>query len=592
MILESLATFNSLLVILGDLNVLLRIPEMEPASLWMVYWTLSHWWIRQPTQLVVGILDVIITRSDCTISSLRVDPPTISDHGLISCDIPIPRACSASPVFTSRRVRGWKRLDRDRFRGALSAGPLCQDEDYYDGMSASELFDIYTSTIRKTLDRLVPLHDIVSRFRPSTVVRCRSVKHGARLPERRYRQTKDPEDRLAWIHALWEKHTFFMSKENSYCENAVKSNSSNPKKFWRSVSTILGEPAKQTATHSTFSAAEFLTFLKQKVKTIRSNTAGSAPPIFTPTDCSFASFTQCTQQFVWNLIGSAPSKSCELDPAPTFLIKEFLDTLLPFLTCLCNVSLQEGRLPSSQTTAIVTPALQKHRLDSTGMKNYRPISNLSFMSKVIERIVVRQLSQYLDANGLLPKLQSGFRRHHSMESALLRVLSDRFSSVNNERISLLALLDISAAFDTTDHAILLDRLSISFGITGSAFEWMHSSIVSRKQTVHYCGSVLQFAVVRYGVAQRSVLGPLLYVLYTADIQKLIKLLGFGVHLYADDTQFHGSCTVSEAVRVVNEIKICGSSNCLRLNAAKTQFIWLGTGHFLGKRDMQAIDTIL
>ena len=285
----------------------------------------------------------------------------------------------------------------------------------------------------------------------------------------------------------------------------------------------------------------------------------------------------------------------------TFLIKEFLDTLLPFLTRLCNVSLQEGRLPSSQTTvtAIVTPALKKHGLDPNDMKNYRPISNLSFMSKVVERIVVRQLLQYLDANGLLPKLQSGFRRHHSTESALLRVLSDLFSSVDSGRISLLALLDVSAAFDTVDHAILLDRLSISFGMTGSAFDWIRSFIVGRTQTVHYCGSVSQWAVVRSGVAQRSVLVPLLYVLYTADIQKLVESLGFGVHLYADDTQFHGSCAVSEAVglasravRVVNEIKNWMSSNRLRLNADKTQFIWLGTGHFLGNRYTQVIDTIL
>jgi hypothetical protein len=233
------------------------------------------------------------------------------------------------------------------------------------------------------------------------------------------------------------------------------------------------------------------------------------------------------------------------------------------------------------------------------MKNFRPISNLSFMSKIVERIVVRQLSQYLDANGLLPKLQSGFRRHHSTESALLRVLSDLFSSVDSGRISLLALLDVSAAFDTVDHAILLDRLSISFGITGSAFDWMRSFVVGRTQTVHYCGSISQCAVVRSGVAQGSVLGPLLYVLYTADIQKLVESLGFGVHLYADDTQFHGSCAVSEAaglasraVQVVNEIKNWMSSNRLRLNADKTQFIWLGTGHFLGNRDTQAINTIL
>ena len=379
----------------------------------------------------------------------------------------------------------------------------------------------------------------------------------------------------------------------------MRSNSSNPKKLWRSVSTILGEPSKQTTNCSTFSASDFLSFLEQKVETIRSDTAGSAPPVFMPTDCSFTSFTPCSQQFVRNLIGSAPSKSCELDPAPTFLIKESLDILLPFLTRLCNVSLHEGRLPPSQTTAIVTPGLKKHGLDPADMKNYRPISNLSFMSKIVERVVVRQLSEYLSANGLLPTLQSGFRKHHSTESGLLRVLSDILSSVDKGQISLLALLDVSAAFDTVDHSILLDRLSISFGLTGSALDWMRSFIVGRTQTVHYCGSVSRCAVVRSGVAQGSVLGPLLYVLYTADIQRLVVSLGFGVHLYADDTQFHGSCKPADAadlaaraLDVINSVKTWMSSNRLRLNADKTQFIWLGTSHFLGRRDMQAVSSIL
>ena len=174
-----------------------------------------------------------------------------------------------------------------------------------------------------------------------------------------------------------------------------------------------------------------------------------------------------------------------LDPAPTFLIKESLDILLPFFTRLCNVSLREGRLPPSQTTAIVTPRLQKHRLDPADMKNYWPIFNLSFMSKIVERIVVRQLSEYLSANGLLPTLQSGFRKHHSTESGLLWVLFDIFSSVDKRHISLLALLDVSAAFNTVDQSILLDRLSISFGLTGSEFDWMRSFIVGRTQTVVY-----------------------------------------------------------------------------------------------------------
>ena len=361
------------------------------------------------------------------------------------------------------------------------------------------------------------------------------------------------------------------------------------------MSTTLGEPAKQSANLSTFSASDFLDFLEQKVESVCSDTAGSAPLSFSSTTCTFDSFSLCSQELVQKVIGGAASKSCELDPAPTFLIKEFLEILLPFLTRLCNASLQEGRLPSSQTTAIVTLALKKPSLDPSDMKNYRPISNLSFMSKVVERIVVRQLSEYFTANSLLPKFQSGFRRHHSTESALLRVLSDIFSATDKGEVSLLALLDVSAAFDTVDHSILLNRLSISYGISGSAFDWMQSFIVGRTQTVHYGGSVSRRAQLRSGIAQGSVLGPILYVLYTADVQKLVESFGFRVHLYADDTQFHDSCKSTDAavlaaraMRVIGAVRDWMSSNRLRLNADKTQFIWLGTSHFLDVLQINSI----
>ena len=117
---------------------------------------------------------------------------------------------------------------------------------------------------------------------------------------------------------------------------------------------------------------------------------------------------------------------------------------------------------------------------------------------------MQQLSEYFSANVLLPTRQSGFRKHHSTESGLLRVLSDILSSVDKGQISLLALLDVSAAFDAVDYSILLDRLSISLGLTGSAYDWMRSFIVGRTQTVYYCGSVSICAVVRASMTFRSI----------------------------------------------------------------------------------------
>ena len=116
---------------------------------------------------------------------------------------------------------------------------------------------------------------------------------------------------------------------------------------------------------------------------------------------------------------------------------------------------------------------------------------------------------------------------------------------------------------------------------------MQSFIVDRKQMVHYGGSVSRRAQLRSGITQGSVLGPILYVLNTADVQKLVESIDFRVHHYADDTQFHDSCKSTDAaelaaraMRIIEAVRDWMSSNRLRLNADKTQFIWLGTSHFL------------
>ena len=114
---------------------------------------------------------------------------------------------------------------------------------------------------------------------------------------------------------------------------------------------------------------------------VRRDTAGSPAPTFLDTNCEeLSTFTACTSPELRRIINSSPSSTCELDPAPTFIVKEFLDTLLPLLTVMCNASLQEGCIPSSQTKAVFTPRLKKLGLDPLDIKNCRPISNLSFMS--------------------------------------------------------------------------------------------------------------------------------------------------------------------------------------------------------------------
>ena len=164
------------------------------------------------------------------------------------------------------------------------------------------------------------------------------------------------------------------------------------------------------------------------------------------------------------------------------------------------------------------------------LKNYKPVSNLSFVSKLVERVAVKQLTDYLDTNGLMPLLQSAYRRHHSTETALLKVLSDALIAADDKKVTLLALLDLSAAFDCVDHDILLSRLQLRFGHgwRRSGMDTVGRSFMSdRAQRVcfHCClSSVLQLL---YGVPQGSVLGPLLFLLYTAEVFDIIASQSVG-----------------------------------------------------------------
>ena len=171
--------------------------------------------------------------------------------------------------------------------------------------------------------------------------------------------------------------------------------------------------------------------------------------------CPLSNFRACTEDEVREVIMRSPSKSCSLDPIPTIILKECIDDLLPSLTVMCNASQLEGHLQVSQRHAIITPLIKKPHLDVADVKNYRPVSNITFVSKVVERLVSGRLVSYLQENNLMPVDQSAYRRNHSTETALLRVISDLLNFMDNQEVTLLGLLDLSAAFEFVDHDIQL-----------------------------------------------------------------------------------------------------------------------------------------
>jgi len=174
---------------------------------------------------------------------------------------------------------------------------------------------------------------------------------------------------------------------------------------------------------------------------------------------------------VEKLIGSALCKTCQLNPILTWLVKDMRGLLSLFITLLFTKSLDTGYFPSDFKTAVIRPLL-KTGLDSSQLKNYRPLSNLSFLSKLLERVVQYRLQSFLDDNNLMQTSQSAYRRFHSTESAVTKVYGDLLLAADG-RMSALCLLDLMAAFDTVDHELLMLKLERQFELRGVVLQWFH-----------------------------------------------------------------------------------------------------------------------
>ena len=159
---------------------------------------------------------------------------------------------------------------------------------------------------------------------------------------------------------------------------------------------------------------------------------------------------------------------------PTFLLKECLDVLLKCITKIINNSLTTGEVPQCFKKALINPLLKKSGIDSEELSNFRPVSNLPFLSKILEKVVLKRLMSHVSHNHLSETLQSAYKANHSTEIALLKVLTDMLNFIDQKKVCLISLLDLSAAFDTIDHSVLITRLNRTFGITGTALDWFTS----------------------------------------------------------------------------------------------------------------------
>ena len=218
-----------------------------------------------------------------------------------------------------------------------------------------------------------------------------------------------------------------------------------------------------------------------------------------------------------------------------------VDPLLLLLIRIINESLTKAEFHKDFKNAIMKPLLKKPSLVKDELKNYRPVSNLHFISKVIENLVVKRLEEHMSEYSMYDPMKSANKLVHSTETAIGKINYNILSSLDAGKCTVLVSLDLSAAFDTTNHNIFLNRLHYLYGITGTTVKWFQSYIEQRNN--HGCAgdSLSQRRPVTSDVSQGSVLGAGLSTIYTYPLALIFKKHKVEHHSYADDMQVYLRC---------------------------------------------------
>ncbi len=479
----------------------------------------------------------------------------------------------------------------DTFIAELQVSDLLKSPpDNLDG-----LVTLFNDTLSSLVDKHAPLktQSMARPLQPWFNDKIKEAKLLRRSLERTYRKSNTPSDLLAFNRQKnLVNHTIEKAK-GKHLSQLVKDNESSQRALFKITKSLFGQnKASPLPPHDSIKelADNFGTFFVTKIKTIMdyldnldlpaSSMVEEKGSISNP----LTDFTPVTEDKVKEYIMKSSTKSYDLDAIPTKLLRKCTDVLLPVITQIINLSLRLGKFPDAWKEAIIIPLLKKLGLDLI-LKNFRPVSNLIFISKICERIVADQFHDHCSVNSLFTLLQSAYKEGHSTETTLVKVQNDLLRAMDNDEVVLLLLLDLSAVFDTVSHDIMLSRLEHRFGISGTALKWFESYLRGRKQSVLIQGTRSDLQELEWGVPQGSVLGPLLFTCYTSPLADLAEKHKIGVHMYADDTQSYISfkpivqgaegLAVNNMSTFITDLRCWMCENKLKLNDDKTMFLLVG-----------------
>lgn len=465
---------------------------------------------------------------------------------------------------------------------------------FYNASTLNEKSAFFNYIVNSFYDQYVPLKSSYLKHRPQPWMND-TVTQQIKLRDKAFEIWRQNRHNLIASRVLHNHYVMLRNSVKNLIKNEKRkyfekqfldqSVSKEPKKFWNIINSTgtTSSANKPKINNNLFSPEQINNFFTQASENIANNPiVDHLEDAANPTNSeNLFNFNEIYDIDTLYAINNIKSNAIGEDCISIKFLKKIIQFIIAPLTHLINTSLKEGSFANIWKKSIVCPI---PKVDNPKELNeLRPISVTPAISKIVEKIVHRQLILYLKRKSLLSQTQSGFRNGHSCLTALLKVSEDIRHSLDKKQVTIVASIDLSKAFDTIDISKLLNKLK-RFNLSPLVIKWFSSYLYGRQQKVKLSNESSSWKYVKIGVPQGTILSPLLFSMFIDDISEAVS--NSSVHLFADDILLYLPTDTKSFQDNLNKINLdllkfqhWANENGLKINAKKTQSIVIGTAHF-------------